>query len=172
MILLRFACARDKPVVPPTGGEPGDAGRGPIDCLLRLVTMLLTAPPPLARGDRARRGPRMRGSVGVPTGGDNGFVGEGLREDVVDTDEGGRARGELGRLPLPERRVAGMAVAGLRVSASGVGGEKVGTGANTSGWGSENVGMGGGEAGSGGGSLKLGRVGRSSVSGGGSLNVG
>jgi len=90
-MLVRFPCpptnvrepARDNPLAPPLAGEPGR--EPPIDCLLRLFTILLTDEPPEGRALRARRGPRGRelspvGVVGDGDGAVDGFVGEGLRE--------------------------------------------------------------------------------------------
>lgn len=185
LMLPRLACPppyvrellRDKPVAPPpfTPGEPGR--EPPVDCRLRLLTMLLTEPPDTL-GPRARRGPRRRFTsviVGVVGDGVMGFVGEGLRELCAGT------RGDAGRL-LPGLSAGGMCAwgGGGEIVSSRSGGGSLNAGGLVggeagSGGGGANAGMGmlpTGDSTSGSGSLNIGRGGRSSVSGGGSLNMG
>lgn len=141
-----------------------------IDVLLKLLTMLLTEPPPGRGPLAATRGPRVVDVLLVTEEwrDSEAFAGDALREepDLGDVER-------LKPLGLCWEKAAGGEAGsggGSLNDGRGSGGEAGGSGTDESG--KFGTGSSGDSDRSGEGSLKFGRGGRSSSSGGGSLNVG
>ena len=179
LALLRFTwlLGRDGDLAPLVAGLAGRAMLAvPLieERLLKLLTMLLTEPPPGRGPLAAMRGPRVPGLappvllVTEECLESDAFVGETLREDTDFGDVGRLA--PVGLRPLVEVAGGDAGSGGGSLNAGmGSSGESERAGCATCGSGKRGA---SGDSGSGGGSLNMGRGGRSSSSGGGSLNTG